>query len=80
MSVLQNTRVFAGIGLAIVRGPSTVAVSWPFPSTGFVLESATNLISTNWQSAAEMPVANNNRLEATVPLNYAESYFRLHKP
>ena len=79
MSVLQNTCVFVGIGLAIVRGPSTVTVSWPFPSTGFVLESATNLISTNWQPALEMSVTNNNRLEVTVPLNHPEFYFGLRK-
>src|SRR5205807_496559 len=50
VSVLLNTCAFAGIELTIVRSNSnTVTVSWPFPSTGFVLESTTNLTLMNCQ-------------------------------
>src|SRR5207302_7859515 len=52
VSVLLNTCVSAGIELNIVRSNSTtVVVSWPFPSAGFVLESTTSLSLTNWQRA-----------------------------
>jgi len=81
VSVLLNTCVSAGIDLAIARSNSTTAVvSWPLPSTGFILESTTNLTSTNWQRAVEVPATNNARLEITTPAIQEERYFRLHKP
>ena len=81
VSVLLNTCISAGIDLTIARTNSnTVTVSWPFPSTGFVLESTTNLSLTNWQRAVEMPATNNARLEVTVSADPQERYFRLHKP
>ena len=81
VSVLLNTCVSAGIDLAIVRSNSTTSVvSWPFPSTGFVLESTTSLSLTNWQRAVEVPTTNNARLEVTVSADQQARYFRLHKP
>ena len=81
VSVLLNTCASAGVELAIVRSNSTTAVvSWPFPSTGFVLESTTNLSLTNWQRAVEVPATNNGRLEITVSADPQARYFRLHKP
>ena len=80
ISVLLNTCRSAGIDLAVARGNSTVAISWPLLSTGFVLESTTNLSVTNWQPAAETVVTNNSRLEVPVPLDKAQRYFRLQTP
>ncbi len=67
VSVLLNTCVSAGIDLAIVRSNDTFTISWPFPSTGFVLESNTNLNSTNWLSAGEKQTTNNGRLRLRFP-------------
>jgi len=64
----------------VVRSNSTAVVSWPFPSTGFVLESTTNLSLMNWQRAVETPTTNNARLEVTVSADQQARYFRLHKP
>ncbi|PYJ85691.1 MAG: hypothetical protein DME22_08160 [Verrucomicrobia bacterium] len=81
VSILLNACTSAGIDLTVVRTRSnTVTVSWPFPSTGFVLESTTNLTLMNWQRAVEMPATNNARLEVTVSADQQERYFRLHKP
>ena len=80
VSVLLNTCVSAAIDLAIARSNSTLTLSWPFPSAGFVLESTTNLSSTNWQPAVEAGITNNGRLEVAVPLNQEKRYFRLHAP
>ena len=77
ISVLLNTCTSAGIDLAVARSNSTVTVSWPLPSTGFVLESTTSLGLTNWQPAAETVVTNSGRLEVLVPLDRTERYFRL---
>ena len=49
VTVLLNTCLAAGVGLAIARGNTSVIVSWSFPSTGFVLESTTSLSLLNWQ-------------------------------
>ena len=79
VSVLLNTCISAGVQLGAVRTNSVVTIFWPFPSTGFVLESTTNLGSTNWQSAGETVLTNNNRLEVTVPFDQAQRYIRLRK-
>src|SRR6185437_4776289 len=80
VSILLNTCVSAGIDLAIVQSNSTVTVSWPLPSTGFVLESTASLSVTNWQPAVETATTNNGRLEITAPVTQQERYFRLRKP
>ena len=78
--VLLNTCVSESPALVAVRLNSTLAISWPFPSAGFVLESTTSLSLTNWQSAAEPATTNNNRLEVSVPLDQSQRFFRLRKP
>jgi len=54
--------------------------SWPLPSAAFVLESTSNLGSTNWQRAVEAPTTNSGRLEVTAPLNQPQRFFRLRRP
>jgi hypothetical protein len=80
VSVLLNTCASSGTRLSALRRDTTVTISWPMPLTGFVLESTANPGLTNWQSASETTVTNNNRREVTVPLDRQERYFRLRKP
>src|SRR2546430_2429081 len=80
VSVILGTCIPAPAELAVVRSNSTVTISWPRPSTGFVLESTTSLSPTNWVPAPEVPRTNNARWEVTAPLNQQERYFRLRKP
>jgi VCBS repeat protein len=80
VSVLLNTCASAAVDVSIVGGNNNVTISWPFPSTGFVLESTTNLSPPNWQPAVEVPATNNGRFEVSVSLNQVERYFRLRKP
>src|SRR5690349_13147249 len=80
VSMLLNTCVSAGVDLAIAQSNSTVTVSWPLPSIGFVLESTASLSVTNWQPAVETATTNNGRLEITAPVTQQERYFRLRKP
>ncbi|PYK00550.1 MAG: hypothetical protein DME23_06865 [Verrucomicrobia bacterium] len=77
VDVYLNTCASAEVNLAAVRSNEALTVSWPLLYTSFVLESATNLGSTNWQSAIELPITNNGRLEVTVPRNQPQRYFRL---
>jgi hypothetical protein len=80
VSVLKNACVSAAVNLVIARTGSSVTVSWPFPSTGFILESKADLNLTGWQPATGQLMTNNGLLELTIPLNQRERYFRLHKP
>ena len=78
VSVLLNTCGSAEV--AVVRGGSGVTLSWPFPSTGFRLESTPSLSPPDWQPAVETLVTNSGRLETPVPADLPERYFRLRKP
>ena len=79
--VLLSACVSPDVPVAIVRGATTVTLSWPSPSTGFVLESTLSLSPPNWQLVGDTPTANNNRLEVALTLDQQrERYFRLHKP
>jgi len=80
VSVLLNTCPAAPPSLAITSDDSSSVVSWPFPSTGFGLQSISSLASTNWQSVAEAPATNNMFFEVTVPSGAPQRYFRLLKP
>jgi hypothetical protein len=57
-----------------------VTVSWPSPSTGFVLQQTTDLIGPNWIPVPH-PVIDNGRTKSVVvnPL-VGTRYYRLFKP
>jgi len=81
VSLLLNTCGTERVELSIVRSNNTATVSWPYPSTGYLLESATNLNMIYWQTVLEAVTTNNaGRWQLTVLLNQSERYFRLHKP
>ena len=80
VAVLLNTCVSTAPTLSIVSSNSTLILSWPLPSTGFVLESTPSLRPPNWQPAPESAVTNNGLLEVLVPVTPGSRYFRLHQP
>ena len=67
-------------------GVNTLAICWPYPSTGYGLQLSTNLNMVNWVAAANVPVHVSDEWQVTVspptegPLdeNYCE-YFQLKK-
>jgi len=63
----------------IAGGRAGLTISWPLPSIGFVLESATNLSPSDWQPASELPIIVNDRWEVSVPIDQVQRYFRLRK-
>jgi len=79
-SVSYSTCITGVIELAIALNGTNVTVSWPFPSTGYILESTKSSGMINWKPAVEAAVTNGGRLEVTVPAGPLERYFRLHKP
>ena len=51
-SVTYNTCIStAAIDLAVIQSGTTVTISWPFPSTGYILEFVAKLSLTNWKDS-----------------------------
>jgi len=65
------------IALAIALTNTYLSVSWPYPSRGFELQSATSLAMTNWQPADGTSVSNSGRWEVTAPVSQPGGFFRL---
>jgi len=63
------------VTLAIAGNGYQCHYSWPFPSRGFGLEFATNLLTTNWQPATATSVSNSGRWELTAPASEPAASF-----
>ena len=59
-----------------------LALSWTFPSTNFVLQQSSDLMSTVWDWVTNKPVLNLNNLqnEVLLPLPNANRFYRLATP
>jgi hypothetical protein len=79
-SVSYTTCITTAVRLAIVRSNESFIISWPFPSTGYILESTSDPSLTKWQPANEVPMANAGRWQVTVPINSQQRHFRLRRP
>jgi len=81
-SILSLRNTTGDPSLDIARGDGRVTIRWPFPATGFVLETTTNILSRTWQSNTLNAVTNNGNWEVVVPLTerVMKSFFRLRKP
>ncbi|MBI3414251.1 MAG: VCBS repeat-containing protein [Verrucomicrobia bacterium] len=82
ISILLNTCTAPLVrpGLSTTRAANALGISWPFPSTGFVFESSTNVAATNWLPAIEVAKTNGGRWEVTAPMDWPQRFFRLRKP
>ncbi|MEO5804713.1 MAG: SBBP repeat-containing protein, partial [Verrucomicrobiota bacterium] len=57
---------------------NTVVLSWPSPSTGFTLQSTTNLVSPAvWNTNHPAPVVINGQNSVTNPISGTQQFFRL---
>jgi uncharacterized delta-60 repeat protein len=66
--------------LNITRSNAFVIVSWPSPSTGFVLQQNTDLKTTNWTTASEIVTDNGMIRFITVSQAPGNRFYRLFKP
>ncbi len=67
--------------LSIAASPTnTVVISWPSPSTGFVLQQNTNLASTNWTAVATSPTDDGNIRSVIVSPQVGNRFYRLQNP
>ena len=63
--------------LIIILSGASVTVSWPYPSTGFILESTTNLVPSAW-SQVTSPVQTNSDVNSVTVLHTGRAqFFRL---
>jgi hypothetical protein len=80
VTVLVNECEPTDVTLTIARINETVTISWPFPSTGFILESTMDLNPPDWKTAPEEPTNNNGRWTVDAANDQLSRYFRLRKP
>ncbi len=60
-----------------LAGPNTVAVSWPWPSTGFVLQHNSALGTTNWVDVTNAVEIVNGENQVMLAADAANAFFRL---
>lgn len=65
--------------LTISRVGSSVIVSWPSPSTGFLLQENASLGNTNWTNVAQSPTDNGTTKSVTVTPPVGNRFYRLKK-
>ena len=64
--------------LAISQSDGQITLSWTMPSTGFALESKTNLTTGGWISVSNVPATNGQTLSTTLPVTETQQFFRLN--
>ena len=60
-----------------VTATNTVVVSWPSPSTGFVLQQNPNVNTTNWVNVSQSPIDNGTNKFVLVTPPLGNLFFRL---
>ena len=65
--------------LTITRSNLSVIVSWPSPSTGFVLQEAASLGNATWVNVAQTPVDNGTNKSITITPPVGNKFYRLKK-
>ena len=64
--------------LSLVINNGQRLLSWPWPSSGYVLQSNTDLSTTNWQIVLPLPLLLNWRFQLPVLSTGPQIFFRLH--
>ena len=55
-----------------------ILITWPAPSTGYVLQQSTTLTTTNWLAVPNPPIVVNGEMQITVSPTVGNRYYRLH--
>ncbi|MFO1487033.1 MAG: Calx-beta domain-containing protein [Verrucomicrobiota bacterium] len=73
--------VVDSLDLGVFKSGSNLVISWPTNTAGYVLESATNLISPVWTTVTSpTAVVSNGQYVITISVGSGSKYFRLHGP
>ncbi len=66
--------------LQITNTSTQIQIAWPTPSTGFSLQTSTNLSSTNnWSAVTNSPANSGSQFVVALPMSPVPQYFRLRK-
>jgi len=65
--------------LTITRSGPSAIVSWPSPSTGFVLQETASLGNAAWTNVAQTPVDNGTNKTVTITPPVGNKFYRLKK-
>jgi hypothetical protein len=65
--------------LTITRSGPSAIVSWPSPSTGFVLQETASLGNAIWTNVAQSPVDNGTNKSITITPPVGNKFYRLKK-
>ena len=65
--------------LTITPAGANVTLSWPSPSTGFVLEENPDFDPTNWSALVQTPTDDGTTKTVTVPASSEAKFYRLRK-
>jgi hypothetical protein len=65
--------------LTITRSGPSAIVSWPSPSTGFVLQETASLGNATWTNVAQPPVDNGTNKSITITPPVGNKFYRLKK-
>lgn len=75
---------YAAEGAPVFAAPvltgGTLLLAWPAPSTGYELQSSTNLAATNWVVVGTSPLNTNQQIQVSVPVAAPSAFYRLVKP
>lgn len=63
----------------LVMAANSLVLSWPAPSTGYQLQTSTNLAGTNWTSVVVTPQNTNHQMQVSVPISGPLGFYRLVK-
>jgi hypothetical protein len=63
-----------------LTGTNTAVVAWPAPSTGYVLQQNTNLVSTAWLGVTNSVNAVGSENQVIISPPAGNRFFRLSKP
>lgn len=81
MSIVAAVQTPGAPTLSVTRSGANVIVSWPEPSTGFVLQEAGTLVNpVSWSSNGDPQTVNGTNRLITIPSPTGNKFFRLQKP
>ncbi len=63
-----------------VTATNTVVLSWPSPSTGFVLQEISDIAAADWSDSGLAPSDNGTAKIVVVPVGAGNKFYRLREP
>jgi hypothetical protein len=78
-SLISVVQTLGSPTLTVIHSGNSVKISWPYPSTGFVLQQNSNLSTANWSTSGGISNdGTNNFITITSPSG--NLFFRLTHP